>query len=403
MTEHTNDNDTQRSRYVPRLERDGERPLVVAEGGADGRLYEYFVEPGLLSAANAALVLRRPLLLTGEAGCGKTHFAHAAARWFFDHWSDRALSSLKPRRLEPGTCIVRSDAKAKDLLYHFDALARFGDAQLDAEACLWARNPRNYITLEPLGEALTQSWFSVVLVDEIDKSPRDLPNDLLDVLTERRFQIRELRRNESQAYCEHYLTMPIDPDGQRLEHWMNAGSEPDAPVQQVWPFIVITSNTERQLPAAFLRRCVSYHIRPFERSRLLQIVANRFPSLYGNGDRTIQGNRGVEDAQSAYSHGEALVDLFLHVRRKHMEKSPSTAELLDALAVVEHELGLAEVAGVSAGEKGGLGWPCRLGRFARELARGYAHASREAGLEWRDLPFFGCLVKLESDIEKISV
>src|SRR3954471_3025391 len=104
----------------------------------------YYADDGLLAAANVALALGRPLLLTGEPGCGKTDFAFAAA------------SALLGEGAAPEQYYVRSDTTARDLLYRYDTIRRFSDAQMTADpnASARARSPRNYIRLESLGRAL---------------------------------------------------------------------------------------------------------------------------------------------------------------------------------------------------------------------------------------------------------
>jgi len=150
-------------------------PKLVAEHmvGRDGK--RFIADAELLAAANVALALGRPLLLTGEPGCGKTDFASAAATGLVDTPQHITAETRVP--LEQ---YVRSETRARDLLYTYDAVRRFGDAQ--TSGYLGKRRaafPQNYVTLEPLGQALMSPVRRVVLIDEIDKAPRDLPNDLL--------------------------------------------------------------------------------------------------------------------------------------------------------------------------------------------------------------------------------
>ena len=112
-------------------------PLVIPHQGLKGREgVDYFADARLVDAINAAILLERPLLLTGEPGCGKTDFAHAVANHVYQ----------APNKLREAH--VRSDSRARDLLYHYDALIRFADAQAQAPR---ARDPRHYVSLRPLG------------------------------------------------------------------------------------------------------------------------------------------------------------------------------------------------------------------------------------------------------------
>ncbi|MFY0533221.1 AAA family ATPase [Nannocystis pusilla] len=253
----------------------------------------YIADPGLINAANTALGLQLPLLLTGEPGCGKSDFAWLAAH---------ALGLA-----EPLCCYIRSDTRARDLLYHYDALRRFGDAQHGAPGM--ASDPRNYIRLRPLGIALmTQGIRPVVLIDEIDKAPRDLPNDLLHELDAGSFEIAELDGSLDNRSHPDHLKIP-------LRHEMKR------PIGRK-PFIVITSNAERQLPEPFLRRCVFYHIPPPSPVRLLEIARVRF----GDNSRLFEAlTLRLED----------LVDIFaalrVHAASQRLTKSPTTAEMIEWL------------------------------------------------------------------------
>ncbi|MEZ4464387.1 MAG: AAA family ATPase [bacterium] len=151
--------------------------------------HRYLPDEALIAATNVAIALGLPLLLTGEAGCGKTDFAFAIAR--FQSGKGRAWD---PDDADDGLldCYVRSDSRARDLLYHYDAVRRFGDAHHGQQ--VRAADPRYYIELRNLGRALAEAEVRgrqrVVLIDEIDKAPRDLPNDLLRELDQGRFEIK---------------------------------------------------------------------------------------------------------------------------------------------------------------------------------------------------------------------
>lgn len=355
---------------IPRIDGIDKRPLTLRDG------HLYLAREGLLAAVNAALTLRRPLLLTGEPGSGKTRFAEACAHWFATYWSDIGGSPAFAPASQEAVCIVRSDSRARDLLYRYDALARFGDAQLAGSARTWAQNPRNYLSLEPLGRSLVKGGFSVVLIDEIDKSPRDLPNDLLDVLEDRRFEIGELREVETPEY-QQMLGEPLEQHTPPLQRWMYSPDTKGEWKHQTWPLIVISSNTERQLPTPFLRRCVCHHLMPFERDELIQIVRDRFPNL----------------DSGTLALGEALVDFFLWLRAERLEKPPSTSELIDASEVVHGELLRAHK---------DRAWAQAMVDAIQVPDKTADRSQTKVRKAWRALSFFGCLVKLEADIKKVT-
>ncbi|NJQ05616.1 AAA family ATPase [Streptomyces lonarensis] len=193
---------------------------------------EFVPLPGLVEAVNAALLLRRPLLLTGPAGSGKSTVIEQVAvelglgpvlRW---HITSRSTLS--------------------DALYRYDALGRIHAQRLEGRDGSDDITP--FLRMGPLGTALLPSKHSrALLVDEIDKSDLDLPSDLLDALERGEFEIPELAR-----YTEDVVHIR-EWDGDR-RHQIVRGR-----VQcSEFPFIVMTSNGEREFPAAFLRRCVRF-------------------------------------------------------------------------------------------------------------------------------------------------
>jgi MoxR-like ATPase len=256
----------------------------------------YDADQPLLDAANTALYLGRPLLLTGEPGSGKTAFAnHLAWRLGLERsHRDRSGREWLEYALRFDT---KSESRARDLFYTIDQVARFQQAQ-SKEGDV---NALRFMEFQALGRAIIYAVWpkdlapgiekkaghtgeplrSVVLIDEIDKAPRDFPNDLLMEIERMHFFIPE-------------LDLPIE-------------AEPE-----FRPIVVVTSNSEKTLPDAFLRRCVYYNIDFPGPVRLAQIVAARISELP-------RGTTLVDDA----------ITVFYHFRRLHLRKRPGTAELLD--------------------------------------------------------------------------
>jgi MoxR-like ATPase len=240
---------------------DGRAPdgSIATTRREDGR---YLADPRLITAVNTALAVEQPLLVTGEPGCGKTMLA----------WSIAGELGLGPV-LEFHT---RSDHQARDTLYEFDYLMRFYHAQTgDARVS----DVEFSVRWKALGEAIKSPAQRVVLIDEIDKAPRDFPNDLLNELDKMEFSVPELERTY---------------------------------VATTRPVVLITSNSERQLPDAFLRRCVFHRIDFPGREMLQNILRERLGHL---------------------NLSQALVDVvtrrFEEVRATPgVEKKPSTAELI---------------------------------------------------------------------------
>ncbi|MDZ4797413.1 MAG: MoxR family ATPase [Bryobacteraceae bacterium] len=258
----------------------------------------YVPDKGLVDAIRAALLLRRPLLLTGEPGTGKTQAGHYLS--WKGGFGEEAL------RFE-----AKSTSVARDLFYTYNTIGRFHAAQTREGS----QNRLDYITYNALGEAILRAnhqeavknylpadWQhpgepaqSVVLVDEIDKAPRDFPNDLLNEIEHFRFRIPEFNNIEIRAQREFA------------------------------PVVLITSNSEKNLPAAFLRRCVYYHIAKPDEKRFAGILEARL---------------GFNP--NAPLHKDAI-DFLMYLRGKDadLHKKPATAELLDWLLVL-HAKGAAQ-------------------------------------------------------------
>jgi MoxR-like ATPase len=265
----------------------------------------YLAAPELVRAVNLAIYLGRPLLLEGEAGCGKTRLAHAVAYELglpFYRWD------------------VRSTSKAQEGLYTYDAIQRLHDAQIkhllpaqpaasapatspaaqetthasadDASTPKDPSNPQDYVRLGPLGKAFAlRDCPAVVLIDEIDKADIDFPNDLLTVLDDPwKFAIHETGR-----------TVQADANNR--------------------PIVIITSNKEKgNLPAPFLRRCI-YHFIQFPEEQLRTIVETHF----------------AKQQLPLPSATDLAISRFVALRQTgKLHKKPGTSEFLDWLSALEH-------------------------------------------------------------------
>src|SRR6187397_825235 len=188
----------------------------------------YVATPDLMMAVNAAVTLGRPLLIKGEPGTGKTQLALEIARSL-----ERPLYEWH----------IKSTSKAQQGQYEYDAVSRLRDSQLGEEK---VRDIRNYIVKGSLWEAFESDVQPVVLVDKIDKADIEFPNDLLHELDRMEFYVYETRQ------------------------WIKATHR---------PIIVITSNNEKELPDAFLRRCFFHYIRFPDTDTMERIVNVHFPTL----------------------------------------------------------------------------------------------------------------------------
>ncbi len=225
----------------------------------------YVATDDLAIAVNAAVTLGRPLLIKGEPGTGKTQLAEEIARSL-----DRPLLQWH----------IKSTTKAQQGLYEYDAVARLRDSQLGDER---VHDIGNYIVRGPLWEAFEQDQQPVLLIDEIDKADIEFPNDLL----------RELDRMEFYVYETHRTV-----------------------VAKHRPIIVITSNNEKELPDAFLRRCFFHYIRFPDKETMAEIVDVHFPGLK---------KELLKEALEAFYRLRDVPGL---------KKKPSTSELLDWLKLL---------------------------------------------------------------------
>ncbi len=255
---------------------------------------DYIVSENLQNDVNVSIALGRPLLIKGEPGTGKTLLAQSVA------------AGLGQELL---TWNIKSTTKAQDGLYLYDTVQRLNDSRFGGND---VSNIENYIKLGKLGEAFARETQAVVLIDEIDKADIEFPNDLLAELDEMKFYIPETKKTITAK--------------QR-------------------PAIIITSNSEKELPDAFLRRCVFHYIEFPDQELMAKIVRVHFPDLE---------KKMIKEAMAAFYQLRELDGL---------RKKPSTSELIDWLKAL-----------LAAGHNG------------------------KVDLQ-KDLPFLGALLKNENDYE----
>lgn len=228
----------------------------------------YIATDDLKVAVNAAVKLRRPLLVKGEPGTGKTVLAHEIAK------------AVNAPLIE---WHVKSTTKAQQGLYEYDAVGRLRDSQLGDER---VHDISNYIRRGKLWEAFVAPTLPVLLIDEIDKADIEFPNDLLQEIDRMEFHVYET--GETVKATER-------------------------------PIVIITSNNEKELPDAFLRRCFFHYIRFPERDTMQAIIDVHFPGI-----QKILVSKAL--------------DIFYEIREvPGLKKKPSTSELLDWLKLLLHE------------------------------------------------------------------
>jgi MoxR-like ATPase len=266
---------------------------------------DYYADEGLRKAFEIAVALNKPLPLSGEPGTGKTKFAHYAAKKL----SIQTEKDKAPFLPKPFVFPVKSTSVANDLFYTYDAVGHFRNKDENKGA-------QAFITLQAMGLAFAETHeggsaplellkgipnfkkaagagprSSVVLIDEIDKAPREFPNDLL---------------HEMENY-ECWMS--------ELSSVMERNKAKDAPARIA---VIITSNSEKNLPNAFLRRCVFYHIE-FPEGKLLEIAKLKMNLKNDNRYNT---------------HIEKAIKNFMDLRASATNKKPTTSEFLEWVAVL---------------------------------------------------------------------
>ena len=225
----------------------------------------YVATDELQMAVNAAVTLEKPLLIKGEPGTGKTLLAEEVAK------------SLKKRLI---SWHIKSTTKAQQGLYEYDAVSRLRDSQLGDDK---VHDIRNYIDRGKLWDAFTADEQVVLLIDEIDKADIEFPNDLL---------------------------LELD----RMEFFVYETGETVKAIQR--PIVIITSNNEKELPDAFLRRCFFHYINFPDRMTMQKIINVHFPKIK---------KKLVDNAMEIFIDGRKIPGL---------KKKPSTSELVDWLKLI---------------------------------------------------------------------
>ena len=257
---------------------------------------EYVASQQLMASVNVAIALQKPLLIKGEPGTGKTMLAQAVAK------------SLNKKLI---IWNIKSTTKAQDGLYMYDTIQRLYDGQFGEEG---VDDIARYIKLGKLGEAFESEEQVILLIDEIDKADLEFPNDLLWELDQMEFYIHDTKRT---VKAKHR------------------------------PIVIITSNAEKELPDAFLRRCIFHYIDFPDEALMEEIVKTHYPNVEENLLKN-------------------AMDVFYQIRSlKDIRKKPSTSELIDWINALQ-------IGGISAN------------RIKSEL------------------PFIGVIVKKDEDLEGLG-
>lgn len=292
---------------------------ILSSEKIKSRPSDYIIDSALYNAVKVAVMLKQPLLLTGDAGTGKTRLAEKLAADLYNQYPEEYLS-------KPLIFHTKTISSYTDLFYIYDALGHFHDAHLNMKGEPdTSPKASDYIQLQALGQAIVLSnenynkesfpyrfmdeikvkrtfengaRSSVVLIDEVDKAPRDFTNDLLNELDRYEFFVKE---DSNKCYRKGIKNI----------------------------FIILTSNSEKNLPDAFLRRCVFYHIKPPKGSQLQKIVINQ---IFSHEPEYEKNKETIDELLSEYiSHFETI-------RKESIDKQPATAELISWIYYLRREI-----------------------------------------------------------------
>lgn len=297
-----------------------DKNIKLGENRRQQRGKTFQVRPEEVDMINAALYLRRPLLVTGKPGTGKSSLIYKVAE-------ELMLGEVLYWPITTRTTL-------KDGLYNYDAIARLQEVKQaerlnapelsEAEKTEQLKKIEKYITLGPLGTALLPSEKPrVLLIDEIDKSDIDLPNDLLTIFEEGRFEIPELVRIKDKVGTVKVRTAYTDrEEATTTKADLSKEIEDGLVVCNTFPFVVLTSNGERDFPAPFLRRCLSLTMKVPGKEDLVKIISAHFKQEIKIKNSNTLSEKALDE----------LVNKFIKDRD---EGTLATDQLLNALFMVK--------------------------------------------------------------------